>query len=137
MKAKRVSREEQLKLIMECRSSGLSDYQWCEAHGIHSGTFYNWVSKLRKAGVTIPDSESKHLGTPLYQEVVKVDLVSNPAPATTIMEQNTRILAMPATDASVAMEIVMGNSTIRFFNNTNPDLIRTTLQCLGGMSHAW
>ena len=54
MKAKRVSREEQLKLIMECRSSGLSDYQWCEAHGIHAGTFYNWVSKLRKAGVTIP-----------------------------------------------------------------------------------
>lgn len=136
MKAKRVSREEQLKLIMECRSSGLSDYQWCEAHGIHSGTFYNWVSKLRKAGVTIPDSKSKHLGTPLHQEVVKVDLVSSPAPATTIMEQNTRILAMPATDASVAMEIVMGNSTIRFFNNTNPDLIRTTLQCLGGMSHA-
>ena len=30
MKAKRVNREEQLKLIMECRSSGLSDYQWCE-----------------------------------------------------------------------------------------------------------
>ena len=53
------------------------------------------------------------------------------------MEQNTSTLAMPGTDASVAMEIVMGNSTIRFFNNTNPDLIRTTLQCLGGMSHAW
>ena len=137
MKAKRVSRDEQLKLIMECRTSGLSDYQWCEVHGIHSGTFYNWVSKLRKAGVTLPDSESKHLGTPVHQEVVKVDLVPNQAPATTIMEQNTSILAMYATDASVAMEIVMGNSTIRFFNNTNPDLIRTTLQCLGGMSHAW
>ncbi|MBS5116151.1 MAG: transposase [Erysipelotrichaceae bacterium] len=48
MKAKRVNREEQLKLIMEYRSSGLSDYQWCEAHGIHAATFYNWVSKLRK-----------------------------------------------------------------------------------------
>lgn len=137
MKAKRVNRKEQLNLIMKCRSSGLSDYQWCEAHGIHPGTFYNWVSKLRKAGVTLPDSESKHLGTPVHQEVVKVDLVPNQAPATTIMEQNTSILAMHATDASVAMEIVMGNSTIRFFNNTNPDLIRTTLQCLGGMSHAW
>ena len=77
------------------------------------------------------------MGTPVHQEVVKVDLVPNQAPATTIMEQNTSILAMHATDASVAMEIVMGNSTIRFFNNTNPDLIRTTLQCLGGMSHAW
>ena len=118
MKAKRVSREEQLKLIMECRSSGLSDYQWCEAHGIHAGTFYNWVSKLRKAGVTIPNSESRHLGTPVHQEVVKVDLVLEPAPTTTLMEQNTRTLAKPDTDASVAMEIMMGNSTIRFFNNT-------------------
>lgn len=137
MKAKRVNREEQLKLIMECRSSGLSDYQWCEAHGIHAGTFYNWVSKLRKAGVTIPNSGSKHLGTPVHWEAVKVNLVPEPAPAATIMEKNTRILTMPDTDASVAVEIIMGNSTIRFFNNTNPDLIRTTLQCLGGMSHAW
>lgn len=137
MKAKRVNREEQLKLIMECRSSGLSDYQWCEAHGIHAGTFYNWVSKLRKDGMTIPNYESKHSGTPVHQEVVKVDLVPEPAPVATIMEQNTRILATPNTDASVAMEIMIGNSTIRFFNNTNPDLIRTTLQCLGGMSHAW
>ena len=55
MKARRVSHEEQLKLIMECRSSGLSDYQWCEMKGICPGTFYNWVSKLRKSGVTIPD----------------------------------------------------------------------------------
>ena len=47
MKEKRVSREEQLKLIMECRSSGLSDYQWCEAHGIHAGTFYNWVNRFQ------------------------------------------------------------------------------------------
>ena len=73
----------------------------------------DWVSKLRKAGVTLPDSESKHLVTPVHQEVVKVDLVSNPAPSTIIMEQNTRILAMPSTDASVAMEIVMDNSTIK------------------------
>ena len=137
MKARRVSRDEQLKLIMECRSSGLSDYQWCEAHGIHPGTFYNWVSKLRKAGVTIPDSESKHPGTPVHQEVVKVDLVPNPIPATTITEQNTRIPAIPDTNTSVTMEIVTGSSTIRFFNHTNPDFIRTVLTCLGGLSHAW
>lgn len=39
MKARRVRRDEQMKLIMECRSSGLSDYQWCETQGIHPGTF--------------------------------------------------------------------------------------------------
>ena len=38
---KRVCKEDQIKLIMECRQSGLSDYQWCEQNGIHSGTFYN------------------------------------------------------------------------------------------------
>ena len=137
MKTRRVYRDEQLKLIMECRSSGLSDYQWCESKGINPGTFYNWVSKLRKLGITVPDSESKHLGTPVHQEVVKVDLVPKPVPSTTITEQNTSIPTIPATDASVAMEIVTDNATFRFFNNTNQELIRTTLQCLGGMSHAW
>ena len=46
---KRVCKEDQIKLIMECRQSGLSDYQWCEQNGIHPGTFYNWVSKLKKS----------------------------------------------------------------------------------------
>ena len=77
------------------------------------------------------------MGTPVHREAVKVDLVPEPAPAATIMEQNTRILTMHDTDASVVMEIMMCNSTIRFFNNTNSDLFRTTLQCLGGMSYAW
>ena len=48
MRAKRVSAERQYELIMECRSSGMSDAQWCMQHGIKPGTFYNWVSKLRK-----------------------------------------------------------------------------------------
>lgn len=54
-----VRKPEQIKLIMECRQSELSDYQWCQKQDINPGTFYNWVSKLRKAGYTIPDSESK------------------------------------------------------------------------------
>lgn len=135
MKAKPIYRDEQLRLIMQCRTSGLSDYQWCEAHGILPGTFYNWVSKLRKAGVTIPDSESKRLGTPVHQEVVKVDLIPESHTPTTLMEQNAS--ALPLTDTCVAMEIATHNSTIRFYNNTNPEFIRMTLQCLGGMAHAW
>ena len=56
----RVPADQQLQLIMECRNSGLSDYQWCKEHGIHPGTFYNWVSRLRrKACCEIPESISK------------------------------------------------------------------------------
>ena len=50
MRAPRVPVEEQYRLIMECRKSGLSDYQWCLNNDINPGTFYNWVKRLRKNG---------------------------------------------------------------------------------------
>ncbi len=54
MKTQRRTADEQYQLIMECRSSGLSDYQWCTEHNINPGTFYNWVKRLRKKLVMIP-----------------------------------------------------------------------------------
>ena len=50
MRAKPVNADEQYRLIMECRASGLTDYQWCIEHGIKPGTFYNWVKRLRQKG---------------------------------------------------------------------------------------
>ena len=52
MRAKPVNADEQYRLIMECRASGLTDYQWCIEHGIKPGTFYNWVKRLRQKGCT-------------------------------------------------------------------------------------
>ena len=74
----RVSADQQLQLIMECRNSGLSDYQWCKEHGIHPGTFYNWVSRLRrKACCEIPESISKAEPSPTpAQEVVRLNVHS-------------------------------------------------------------
>lgn len=43
MRANAVAADEQYRLIMECRASGLTDYQWCLEHDIKPGTFYNWV----------------------------------------------------------------------------------------------
>lgn len=50
-----VRKVEQIKFIMECCHSGLSDYQWCQNQGINSETFNNWVSKLCKEGYAIFD----------------------------------------------------------------------------------
>lgn len=50
--SKRVCKNDQIRLIMECRPSGLSDYQWCKQNGIHPGNFYNWVSKFRNYALT-------------------------------------------------------------------------------------
>ena len=131
-----VKKPEQIKLIMECRQSGLSDYQWCQKQGINPGTFYNWVSKLRKAGYTIPDSAGKVLGVPVMQEVVKLDLVEREISVPAMMEQNVSHLV--SSDSScLAAEIECGNIRIRLFNGADTSVIQNTFQCIGGMSHAW
>lgn len=131
-----VRKPEQIKLIMECRQSGLSDYQWCQKQGINPGTFYNWVSKLRKAGYTIPDSESKIPGVSVSQEVVKLGLVEREISTPVMMEQNVSHLV--SSDSSrLAAEIECGNIRIRLFNGADTSVIQNTFQYIGGMSHAW
>ena len=72
MRAKPVNADEQYRLIMECRSSGLTDYQWCLEHNIKPGTFYNWVKRLRKKGCSgIPPASKDR--TPVKQEIVKIN----------------------------------------------------------------
>lgn len=133
---KRVCKADQIKLIMECRRSGLSDYQWCEQNGIHAGTFYNWVSKLRKSGYTFPESQSRTNDTPAVQDVVKVDLIDYGKTSSSMMEQNATILASADTDA-VAAELLFGNVTLRLYNSADEKLLQNILRCIGGMDHDW
>ena len=133
--SKRVCKDDQIRLIMECRKSGLSDYQWCKQNGIHPGNFYKWVSKLRKRGYTFPDSETRLNAVPNIQEVVKVDLIQ-PQDSSLKVEHNVSLIEQ--TDPpTVAAELLVGGVTLRFFNGADEKLIQSTLQCLGGMNHAW
>ena len=50
---------EWLSLIHECRLSGLTDKQWCEAHQICPSNFYYQIQKFRKRVCEIPESQSK------------------------------------------------------------------------------
>lgn len=136
MHANSIRKPDQIRLITECRQSGLSDYQWCREQGINPGTFYNWISRLRKAGYTIPDSDSKICATPVRQEVVKLDLIERGTVPPVIAKQNTSIQT-PASNTSIAAEIECGNIKIRFFNGADNFVIQNTLKCIGGMWHAW
>ena len=74
MRSKRIPAEEQYRLIMECRQSGLTDHQWCVEHDIKPGTFYNWVKRLRQKGcVDLPASTGRTYRAPEGQEVVRVE----------------------------------------------------------------
>ena len=89
IRTKGVNKEQQLKYILECRNSGLTDYQWCQEHGIHSGTFYNWVSKLNKAGYAdIPNPISRLNKMPTKHEIVKIEVTPDVVIADNLPEKN-------------------------------------------------
>lgn len=132
----RVPADQQYQLIMECRSSGLTDYQWCKEHGIHPGTFYNWVSRLRKkACYDIPDPVSReYISPPAVQEVVRLDLGpktdSNPG---SVLSAGT-IQEIPEQQAPLAavIEISLGRATIRIANGTEPAMLDRILSLVKG-----
>ena len=134
MRAKRVSRDEQFNLIMECRGSGLSDYQWCMANDILPGTFYMWISRLRKAGYTIPDSTARQKAIPVIQEVVKLPVVDSGTEENMIVMQNVND---PTTAPRAAVEIELDGMTIRIHNKADAEVIQSVLQVVGGSTHAW
>ena len=128
--------EEQYQLILECRSSGLSDYQWCKNHGINPGTFYNWVSRLRKkACYDIPEPAGKNsYRAQASQEVVPLLIVDDAEPETPILpkvEHNACILSKPP---AYAAEISHNELCVRITNDIHPKLLLQILRCMGGMS---
>ena len=124
-----VRRPEQIKLIIECRQSGLSDYQWCKTKNIHPGTFYNWASKLRKSGYTFLESQSKTTGIPVRQEVVRLNLTGHEISVSVMVEQNVSHLPLSAS-SNVSAEIRYGNIILRLFNGADIFVVQNTLQCI-------
>lgn len=143
MQAKRVPYEQQLQLIMECRQSGLSDYQWCQEHNINPGTFYNWVSRHRKkACEDIPDGNAKNdiPVTVSHQEVVRIDpkqlceeSFDQPAVAMTECVPVKVAPELPCSNGH-AMEIVLNGAILRISNDISPGLLSQTLRILKGIS---
>ncbi len=133
---KRLTPEEQYRLIQECRSSGLSDYQWCKDHGINPGTFYNWVARLRKKAcfdIPAPFGRSNYVPQ-TSQEVVPlliVDEIEPEAPIIPKVEHNTRILANAPTYAA---ELTHNGLSVRISNDINKELLLQIFRYMGGMS---
>ena len=127
MRAARVPAQRQYELIMECRSSGMSDAQWCLQQGINPGTFYNWVSKLRKkACYDIPESihETNAVSSP-KQEVVKLEIM--PDEITKTQNDSNHLTCKSLS----SIEIILGNAKINLTNDANPVRVQHIIQSLG------
>ena len=129
MRAKPVPTDEQYRLIMECRSSGLTDYQWCLEHNIKPGTFYNWVKRLRqKECVNIPPAVSGR--RPSRQEIVKIDL-KHPSD---ILEAETISESVPDSVSVLSeipvIELLLSGAAVRIPQGTNAGFLEQVLRIL-------
>ena len=140
MNTRSLSPEERFELVMECRSSGLTDYQWCQEKGINPGTFYNWIARFRKKGYpNIPEPTGRSSAhKAVKQEVVKLDILPDAPSQTEPMhrhsfEPSAFISASAGNACDVAIEICTGSSIIRMSNSIDPQLLGMVLSQLGGL----
>ena len=129
--------DEIYKIVMDCRTSGLSDFQWCKANGINPSSLYRWVEKLKSTGRDIPDKVKGSVVKNLPQEVVKLEVSPTNSQHTIATERNTPISTTYANSSVPVMEITVGELTTRFTNDVNPELLKVTLLCLGNLGGAY
>ena len=122
----RVPMTEQIRLINEWRQSGMTDADWCRENDIAVSTFYNWVSRCRKAAADrIPAPNYGHCEIPrAKQDVVPIEIVSDHLPEQRIASQ----MHQTNLDNSHTIEVSMNDVTIRISNDADSVLLIRTLR---------
>ncbi len=129
----RVPMAEQIRLINECRCSGMTDADWCRENDIAVSTFYNWVSRCRKAAADqIPAADYGHLEVPRpKQDVVPIDIVPDH-----VSKQHTASqMQNSCLDNSHTIEIAMKHIIVRISNDADPLLLTRTFRMLKELSY--
>ena len=130
--------EERLRIINECRQSGLTANEWCRRHGLRWNTYHTWVTRLRKKGLletaaTVPTVVINEPGLP---DIVKVELtgrkeIRSVESAATGIWQEAEDTEPTGMDA--VMEIELGRIRIRATNQANPMLLAEVIRKIGGI----
>ena len=138
MRSKQTSPEEQLRLIAECRQSGLTDYEWCQQHNIRVSTFYSWVHRLKQSGemnipAVIPTVVRKE---PKQPDIVKIKIEDESQIATTpksVLTPEPPAETRPAMQTQPGypvMEVILNDVHLRVTNDVNPALLAETIRLL-------
>lgn len=122
------SDQEWITLIQDCRSSGMSDKDWCEQHHIPKSTFYHHVRQLKNSACQIQERGCK-LQTPI-QQVVELSFVEEELQSNKSVQMHNGSFVSDE-DASVSVITVhIGSITIDITNKAAEDTIKNTLKWL-------
>jgi len=135
MRSNAIHEEEQLRLVTKCRQSGLSDAQWCLENGISPSSFYNWTSRLRHKGISLPAPGS--VPALSKQDIVRVDVVPNDQEVIgpSLEGVSLRSESMEAKCSHPVMELALGNDiSLKITNEVDVTILASLMLSLKGQS---
>lgn len=117
---RQLSLAQKLKIVTDCRTSGLSAKAWLQEHGIHENTYYNWIKQLRAAACELPEPTFSKLPAAAPNEIVQVNLVREPEAMT----------VRNADQGDPALEVVLGGASIRVYDSATAELLDMVMRVL-------
>lgn len=127
------SDEEKMVIINQCRTSGLTDFEWCTQHGLAPGTFYGWIHRLRLKGIEdIPENPVKYVKT-VKNEIVKLEFDA-PAMNSNHLSNQQAIPAQSDKTSANVINISYRDLNICISNDISSELLKTLMDTLGGAS---
>ena len=119
------SNDEWLSLITACRSSGLSDRDWCRNKGIAPSSFYKAISRLRSEACAV--TAVPHEKLPAVQEAVEINLADFEARTITSRDSGG------SKESSTAVRVSVGGISLEITNDAERSVIHETLRTLLGL----
>lgn len=115
--------EEWDELIRKCKSSGLSDYEWCRQNGISSSSFYRHLDKLHD---TTELADIKTEKTAIHQEVVPL-VIQDEEPDFPFESAHNSAAEQPP------VKVCIGNTSIEISNNADSRIILDVLRAAASL----
>ena len=106
-----------LRVIHECRASGLTNQAWCEQNGISLKNYYYWIAKIRK--LAIEDLPRKQYGDPQI-------LPCKPEPAETKDSVFEEVHPTGSPDAVIHVKDI----SLEVFEHTSDPLLRRLMKAV-------
>ena len=115
-----------LKVIKECRASGLTNRDWCEQNNIHLKQYYYWIAKVRK--MALEDLPRKENGSSLSS-------LNESAPAPMVYHPPSDFVELPIQRTSSCARtptavIHSGNISIDLFSADPAEVITAVLKAV-------